>query len=193
MTIHKIDLTSPEFKQNPFPRFRELRDIGPILQTKLPMIGTCWITTTYEAADKVLRDKDRFCTDAMNAGRKSRTAFLGAMGWFLPHVVKSMMQNMLTMDEPDHRRLRSLVESAFVRQSVDEMRPGIDNFGDSAVVIKFLLKTRPLKQWQVKRELLRRIKNRFDELGIEIPFPHRTVYHRNLAEMSTTESGSASI
>ncbi len=130
MTIHKIDLTSPGFKRNPFPRFNELRDMGPILQAKLPMVGTCWITTTYEAADTVLRDKDRFCTDAMNAGRKSRTAFLGAMGWLLPQVVKSMMQNMLTMDEPDHRRLRSLVESAFVRQSVDEMRPGIERIVD---------------------------------------------------------------
>lgn len=55
---------------------------------------------------------------------------------------------------------------------------GVEEFADSAVVIKFFIKTRPLKQWTVKRELLRRIKQRFDELGIEIPFPHRTVYHR---------------
>jgi small-conductance mechanosensitive channel len=55
---------------------------------------------------------------------------------------------------------------------------GVDSFGDSAVVIKFLVKTRPLRQWTVRRELLRRIKNKFDELGIEIPFPHRTLYHR---------------
>jgi small conductance mechanosensitive channel len=54
---------------------------------------------------------------------------------------------------------------------------GVDSFGDSAVTIKFFVKTRPLKQWLVKRELLRRIKLRFDELGIEIPFPHRTVFH----------------
>ena len=56
---------------------------------------------------------------------------------------------------------------------------GVDELADSAVVIKFFIKTRPLQQWNVKRELLRRIKNRFDELGIEIPFPHRTVYHRS--------------
>jgi small conductance mechanosensitive channel len=56
---------------------------------------------------------------------------------------------------------------------------GVDAFGDSAVTIKFYLKTRPLRQWPVKRELLRRIKNRFDELGIEIPFPHRTLYHHH--------------
>ncbi len=55
---------------------------------------------------------------------------------------------------------------------------GVDQLGDSAVVIKFFIKTRTLKQWEVKRELLRRIKNKFDAMGIEIPFPHRTVYHR---------------
>lgn len=54
---------------------------------------------------------------------------------------------------------------------------GVDSFGDSSVVIRFHIKTKPLKQWLVRRELLRRIKNKFDELGIEIPFPHRTVYH----------------
>jgi len=53
---------------------------------------------------------------------------------------------------------------------------GVDDFADSAVMIKFRIKTRPIKQWEVSREFRRRLKNRFDELGIEIPFPHRTVY-----------------
>ncbi|HTU22125.1 MAG TPA: mechanosensitive ion channel domain-containing protein [Gemmataceae bacterium] len=55
---------------------------------------------------------------------------------------------------------------------------GVDQFSDSSVVIKFFVKTRPLQQWTVKREMLRRIKKRFDELGIEIPYPHQTVHHR---------------
>ena len=59
---------------------------------------------------------------------------------------------------------------------------GVDSFGDSAVVIRFLIKTRPLKQWTVKRELNRRIKKKFDEMKIEIPFPQRTVYHRYEAD-----------
>ncbi len=53
---------------------------------------------------------------------------------------------------------------------------GVDSLGDSAVVIKFYIQTRPLQQWTVKREMLRRIKNEFDRLGIEIPFPHMTIY-----------------
>jgi small conductance mechanosensitive channel len=59
---------------------------------------------------------------------------------------------------------------------------GVDQLADSSVVIKFYIKTRPLMQWNVKREMLRRIKRKFDELGIEIPFPHRTIYHRTELE-----------
>ncbi|WP_028316106.1 mechanosensitive ion channel family protein [Desulfatibacillum aliphaticivorans] len=53
---------------------------------------------------------------------------------------------------------------------------GVDAFGDSAVVIKARLKTKPLKQWVVKREYLRRLKKAFDQKGVEIPFPHQTLY-----------------
>jgi small conductance mechanosensitive channel len=53
---------------------------------------------------------------------------------------------------------------------------GVDQFADSAVVIKGRLKTQPSQQWMVGREFNRRIKKRFDELGIEIPFPHMSVY-----------------
>ncbi len=53
---------------------------------------------------------------------------------------------------------------------------GVDQFGDNAVVIKLRIKTLPIKQWAVGRELNRRIKKRFDELGIEIPFPQRTLH-----------------
>jgi len=53
---------------------------------------------------------------------------------------------------------------------------GVDSFGDNAVIIKARITTRPIKQWGIGREFNRRMKKRFDELGIEIPFPHRTIY-----------------
>lgn len=54
---------------------------------------------------------------------------------------------------------------------------GIDQFADSAVIIKGRIKTRPIRQWEVGREFLRRIKLAFDDRGIEIPFPHLSVYY----------------
>jgi small-conductance mechanosensitive channel len=54
--------------------------------------------------------------------------------------------------------------------------PGVERFDDSAVTIRVMFKTLPLKQWDVARQYRRRIKNRLDAEGIEIPFPHRTLY-----------------
>jgi len=53
---------------------------------------------------------------------------------------------------------------------------GVDRFDDSAVIIKGRIKTNPIRQWEVGREFLRRLKLSFDRHGIEIPFPHRTLY-----------------
>jgi small conductance mechanosensitive channel len=54
--------------------------------------------------------------------------------------------------------------------------PGIESFGESGVSIRIWIKTLPLKQWEVARELRRRLKYRFDAESIEIPFPSQTVY-----------------
>ncbi|MFH1141362.1 MAG: mechanosensitive ion channel family protein [Chloroflexota bacterium] len=52
----------------------------------------------------------------------------------------------------------------------------VDNFGDSAIEIKVLGETLPIRQWDVAGEYRLRVKKAFDRLGIEIPFPHRTIY-----------------
>jgi small conductance mechanosensitive channel len=53
---------------------------------------------------------------------------------------------------------------------------GVHALGDSAVVIRCRVKTKPILQFGVQREFNRRIKKRFDQEGIEIPFPHTTIY-----------------
>jgi moderate conductance mechanosensitive channel len=53
---------------------------------------------------------------------------------------------------------------------------GVDQFADSSVIVKARTKTVPIQQWRIGREFNRRLKKRFDELGIEIPFPHVTLY-----------------
>jgi len=53
---------------------------------------------------------------------------------------------------------------------------GVDQFADSAVVIKGRLRTKPIKQWDIGREYRRRLKNLFDKKGIVIPFPQRSIH-----------------
>ncbi|MCM2287233.1 MAG: mechanosensitive ion channel family protein [Desulfobacula sp.] len=53
---------------------------------------------------------------------------------------------------------------------------GLDKFSESSVIIKGRIKTKPIRQWEVGREYLRRIKLSFDAHHIEIPFPHRSIY-----------------
>lgn len=65
---------------------------------------------------------------------------------------------------------------------------GVDRFDDSAVVIKARIKTRPHDKWKVGREFNRRIKQLFDEEGVEIPFPHRTLYFGNALEQQAAKT-----
>ena len=52
----------------------------------------------------------------------------------------------------------------------------VDDFADSAIIIKILGETQPIKQWEVTGELRKRIKIAFDKEGIEIPFPQRVTH-----------------
>lgn len=68
-------------------------------------------------------------------------------------------------------------DSDFANDILEPMEVlGLDQFADSAVIIKARTKTRPIKQWRVAREFNRRLKKAFDERNIEIPFPHVTLY-----------------
>jgi small conductance mechanosensitive channel len=54
---------------------------------------------------------------------------------------------------------------------------GVDKWADSAVILRARLRVvPPIQQWNVKREFLKRLKKAYDEAGIEIPFPHLTIY-----------------
>jgi len=69
---------------------------------------------------------------------------------------------------------------------------GVEQFGESQIIIRMMIKTIPLKQWEVGRELRRRIKIRFDEKGIEIPFPHRVLLWGEPKEKSNGPSSAPS-
>jgi small conductance mechanosensitive channel len=68
-------------------------------------------------------------------------------------------------------------DAAFAPKLMDDLEiAGVERLDDSAVVLRCRFKVAPLEQWNVRREYLRRIKAAFDRRGIEIPYPHLTLY-----------------
>lgn len=55
---------------------------------------------------------------------------------------------------------------------------GVERWDPDGVVMRVVLKTAPLQQWGVAREMRKRIKNKFDAEGVEIPFPQRVIWNR---------------
>ncbi|HUL33571.1 MAG TPA: mechanosensitive ion channel family protein [Candidatus Eisenbacteria bacterium] len=100
--------------------------------------------------------------------------------------------------EDTDRVVAALQETAAELMKDDEYRSsileplevlGVDKFADSAVIIKVRIKTEPLQQWFVGREMNRRIKKKFDELGIEIPFPQMRLHLPEAGQGSGPLSG----
>jgi moderate conductance mechanosensitive channel len=82
-------------------------------------------------------------------------------------VVAVMKEVGATMRKDENFALRILAELEVA---------GVERWDDSAVIIRCRFKCAPLEQWGVRREYLRRLKQAFDAQGIEIPFPHLTLY-----------------
>jgi small conductance mechanosensitive channel len=63
---------------------------------------------------------------------------------------------------------------------------GVENFGSNAIAIRLAVKVEPGEQWATSREIRRRLKAAFDDEGIEIPFPQRTVWLHEVADEPVT-------
>jgi len=114
----RADLSSQEYFRNPAAEIAKLRSAGPVVQVQFPLVGKLWITTTQEAADCVLKDSETF---TMRQGDGTIAGFR----WWMPRVLLTLSNHMLSQDEPDHRRLRDIVDEAFRRRAIVEMEPRI--------------------------------------------------------------------
>jgi cytochrome P450 len=119
----RVDFTSEEFFRDPAVGIAKLRACGPVVATRFPIVGRVWVTTTYETTAQVLKDSKTFTL------RKEGGALAG-LRWWMPRFVATLANNMLTMDEPDHTRLRSIVDEAFRRRAVLDMEPHIRAIAD---------------------------------------------------------------
>ncbi|MGD9721391.1 MAG: cytochrome P450 [Pirellulales bacterium] len=125
----RLDLQAQTFKQNPFPTLALLRESGAVIRTRMPIFGKMWLATTYDAVTDLLRDHHRFVQNPAAAGNR---VMAGIFRW-LPRGLRPLATNMLLRDEPDHRRLRSFVDQAFLRQSIDTLRPRLEAIADEAL------------------------------------------------------------
>jgi cytochrome P450 len=114
----RIDFASEEFLRDPGAGVAALRAGGAAVETHFPIVGRVWVTTTYEATARVLKDSATFSL------RKEGGEVAG-LRWWMPKLVQTLASNMLTTDEPDHARLRGIVDEAFRRRAVVAMEPRI--------------------------------------------------------------------
>lgn len=121
--IVTVDISSQDYLRNPAASLARLREMGPLVEIRFPIIGRVWITTTQEVAGRVLKDSETFTL------RKNGGAIAG-LRWWMPGIIRTMADNMLTMDEPDHTRLRGLVDEAFRRRAILDMEPRIRAIAD---------------------------------------------------------------
>src|SRR5262245_8364056 len=118
----RFDVTSQEYLRDPAQRLAELRAAGSVVKVRFPIIGKTWITTNSEMAGRVLKDSETF---TMRKDGK-----VAGLRWWMPGWVRALAVSMLTMDEPDHTRLRSIVDEAFRRRNVLETEPRISAIAD---------------------------------------------------------------
>ena len=117
MTL-RVDFTSQDFFRDPAGAIERLRAAGPVVEVRLPIMGRVWMTTTQEMTSRVLKDNRVFTL------RKDDGAVAGLRWWMLG-IFRSFTKSMLSVDEPDHTRLRGIVEEAFRRRAILDMEPRI--------------------------------------------------------------------
>jgi cytochrome P450 len=120
-----VDISSAEFKADPFPFYARLRAEAPVYKTRLPDGNDAWLVTRYDDVAMVLKDerlaKNRF--DVLSPEQLARQPWIPKP--FLP-LILPLLRNMLDLDPPDHTRLRGLVQTAFSPRLVEGMKGRIE-------------------------------------------------------------------
>jgi cytochrome P450 len=119
----RMNFTAPDYLKDPAGKLRELRAAGPLVEVRFPIVGKTWITTTNELTSRVLKDNATFTMRQNGA--------LAGLRWWMPPSLRALAVSMLSMDEPDHSRLRGIVDEAFRRRAILDMEPRILAIADA--------------------------------------------------------------
>jgi len=116
-------LQTQSFMRNPVPQLTEMRNTGSLVKVSIPILGKVWMTTTQAATAQVLKSSAHF-------GVRKGDGNVVGLSWWMPRSLKRLTSNMLTSDEPEHTRLRGLVDAAFHRHAVLDMEARISELAD---------------------------------------------------------------
>jgi cytochrome P450 len=123
-----LPLNSQAYLRAPHGFLAAARDERMFVRQKLPFLGKCTLVLGHPECMEFLKSSDRFAVDARNAGFDSPFGLK-----FLPESLKVLSNNLLSLDDPDHLRLRRLVDQPFRRVSIDDLRPRIRHACDRLV------------------------------------------------------------
>ncbi|WP_224815222.1 cytochrome P450 [Hasllibacter sp. MH4015] len=118
--------SDPAFLDDPSAQLARMRADGPVVKVRIPIVGAIWMTTTDEAARKLLKSPEIFRRDPEPITGKS----LARQFWWMPSSIKPMLNTMIVQDDPAHKRQRRLVELAFARATIEDLRPRIEGMAD---------------------------------------------------------------
>ena len=116
-TVAQPDWQSAEFKTDPYPFYAQLREHAPVYPGPKIRGRQAWLVTRYDDVARVLKD-ETFAKDTRNAWTPEQ---LKKAPW-LPPMFRPLQNNLLSLDPPDHTRLRALVHKAFAPRMVERMR-----------------------------------------------------------------------
>lgn len=121
LTLENTNLGSRQMLDDPHARFAELRANAPVSWATAPMMlrgSRAYLLTRYEDVIE-MHSEDKFSTDAM------KWTSAGKFAWLLPPSIRMLTQTMVFRDDPDHKRLRTLVHKAFTPKLVATMESDI--------------------------------------------------------------------
>jgi cytochrome P450 len=118
----RFNFASEAFFRDPVATAASLRASGSVVPARFPLVGNVWVTTTHEATARVLKDAEAFPL--------RKNGIVAGLRWWMPRSVSLVANNMLTSDDPDHARLRGIVDEAFRRRAVLQMEPNVSAIAD---------------------------------------------------------------
>lgn len=117
---HPITLTSRDFMEHDYAYYQWLRTHAPVCKGKYNPFMTVYLISRYEDVARILKDPRFVRNRSLIKGGGQRTAIP------LPKTLRLLSLNMILSDEPDHRRLRTLVQKAFTPATVANLAPRVE-------------------------------------------------------------------